>query len=276
MPAPIDVERAMDTARHAVLAASAASLRYWRKDVVVDMKPDRTPVTAADRDSEAAILDVVRLAFPQHAILAEESGAHQGTGGRWIIDPLDGTRGFARGGSFWGPLVALEVDGDIVAGAVALPALGETYFAGRGLGAFRDGDRLAVSKVTEWSEATLSVGELKALHAGSRAEGVRSLIAGAASARCYGDVAGCVQLLNGRAEAWLEAGVRPWDIAALKILVEEAGGRFTDFDGGPRFLETGHAVASNSVLHMHVLRALAPPPPEPLSPRGAGRPPTRD
>jgi histidinol-phosphatase len=162
-----------------------------------------------------------------------------------------------------------------VAGAVGLPALGETYFAGRGLGAYRDGERLAVSKVTEWSEATLSVGELKALHVGSRAEGVRSLIAGAASARCYGDVAGCIQLLNGRAEAWLEAGVRPWDIAALKVLVEEAGGRFTDFDGGPRFLETGHAVASNSLLHMHVLRALAPAPEEPLSPPGAGRPPTR-
>jgi len=274
MPAPVDVQRAMDTARHAVLAASAASLHYWRKDVVVETKPDRSPVTAADRDAEAAILDVIRLAFPDHAILAEESGAHGGTGGRWIIDPLDGTRGFTRGGSFWGPLVALEVDGDIVAGAAGLPALGETYFAGRGLGAYRDGQRLAVSKVTEWSEATLSVGELKALHVGSRADGVRSLIASAASARCYGDVAGCIQLLNGRAEAWLEAGVRPWDIAALKVLVEEAGGRFTDFDGGPRFLETGHAVASNSLLHPHVLRALMPAK-EPVSPPGPGKPPAR-
>src|SRR4029079_7966457 len=122
MPAPVDVQRAMDTAHHAVLAASAASMHYWRKDVVVDMKPDRTPVTAADRDSEEAIRDVIRLASPEHAILAEESGAHEGTGGRWIIDPLDGTRGFARGGSFWGRLVALEVDGDVVAGAGRLHA----------------------------------------------------------------------------------------------------------------------------------------------------------
>ncbi len=258
MPTPVDVERAMDTARHAVLAASAASLRYWRKDVVVDTKPDRTPVTAADRDAEAAILDVIRLAFPRHAILAEESGAQPGEGGRWIVDPLDGTRGFARGGSFWGPLVALEVEGDIVAGAVGLPALGETYFAGRGLGAFRDGDRLAVSKVAEWSEATLSLGELKALQVGSRAAGMQALIARAASVRSYGDVAGCIQLLCGRAEAWLEAGVRPWDIAALAVLVEESGGRFTDFDGGRRFLETGHAVATNQLVHEHVLRAIAP------------------
>jgi len=258
MAEPVDVERAMDTARHAAMAAAAASLRYWRKDVKVDMKPDRTPVTAADRDAEAAILEVIRLAFPSHAILAEESGAQAGEGGRWIVDPLDGTRGFARGGSFWGPLIGLEVDGEVIAGAAALPALGETYFAGRGLGAYRDGERLSVSTVAEWSEATLSLGELKALHAGSRAAGVQSLVAGAASTRSYGDVAGALQLVSGRAEAWLEAGVRPWDLAALAILVEEAGGRFSDFDGGRRFLETGHAVATNSLVHAHVLRAIAP------------------
>ncbi len=258
MPDSVDVQHAMDTARHAVLAAAAASLRYWRKDVVVDMKPDRTPVTAADRDAEAAIIDVIRLAFPRHAILAEESGVHPGEGGRWIIDPLDGTRGFARGGSFWGPLVGLEVEGEMVAAAVALPALGETYFGGRGLGSYRDGERLAVSKVSEWSEATLSLGELKAMNVGTRAAGVHELIATAASTRSYGDVAGALQLASGRAEAWLEAGVRPWDLAALVVLVEEAGGRFTDFDGGRRFLETGHAVATNSLVHAHVLRAIAP------------------
>src|SRR5438874_3310006 len=82
MAEPVDVERAMDTARHAAMAASAASLRYWRKDVKVDLKPDRTPVTAADRDAEAAILEVIRVAFPGHAILAEESGAQPGEGGR--------------------------------------------------------------------------------------------------------------------------------------------------------------------------------------------------
>ncbi len=106
------------------------------------------------------------------------------------------------------------------------------------------------------SQATLSLGELKALLAGSSASGVQSLIAGAASTRCYGDVAGCLQLLCGRAEAWLEAGVRPWDLAALAVLVEEAGGRFTDFDGGRRWLETGHAVATNSLVHGHVVKVL--------------------
>jgi len=257
MATAIDVERAMDTARHAVLAATAASLHHWRRNVVVETKPDNTPVTAADRDAEAAIIDVIRLAFPKHAILAEESGETPGEGGRWIVDPLDGTRGFTRGGTFWGPVVALEVDGDIVAGAAGLPALNETYFAGRGLGAFRDGERLSVTEISEWSEATLSLGELKVLLDGPWAGGVRSLVAGASSTRAYGDVAGCLLLLTGRADAWLEAGVKAWDIAALKILVEEAGGRFTDFEGGPRALEVGRVVATNSLLHTHVLRALS-------------------
>ena len=259
MPPADEIERAMDTARHAVLAASAACLRHWRTQVLVDMKADRTPVTAADREAESAIIDVIRQAFPSHAILAEESGELPGEGGRWIVDPLDGTRGFARGGSFWGPLVAFEQEGDIVAGAAALPALGETYFGGRGLGAWRDGTRLAVSTVAEWSQATLSLGELKALLAGSCAAGVKALNAAAASTRAYGDLAACLQLVNGRADAWLEAGVKPWDLAALKILVEEAGGRFSDFQGGPRALETGHAVASNSLLHGHVVRVLGSP-----------------
>src|SRR5262249_24401196 len=152
--------------------------------------------------------------------------------------------------------VALEVDGDIVAGATALPALGETYFAGRGFGAFRDGERLSVTEVGEWSEATLSLGELKVQLDGPWAAGVRSLIAASSSTRAYGDGAGCLLLLTGRADAWIEAGVKAWDIAALKILVEEAGGRFTDFEGGPRALEVGRAVATNSLLHTHVVRAL--------------------
>src|SRR5438105_3216530 len=198
MPPADEIERAMDTARHAVLAASAACLRHWRTQVLVDMKADRTPVTAADREAESAIIDVIRQAFPSHAILAEESGELPGEGGRWIVDPLDGTRGFARGGSFWGPLVAFEQEGDIVAGAAALPALGETYFAGRGLGAWRDGTRLAVSTVAEWSQATLSLGELKALLAGSCAAGVKALNAAAASTRSYGDPAACLRLAGRR------------------------------------------------------------------------------
>ena len=257
--------RAMETARRAVEAGSAASLRHWRTGLEVALKADRSPVTAADRESEAAILAVLHAAYPELPVLAEESGyvaaggaappGAQGQATMWIVDPLDGTRGFARGGSFWGPLVALQQNGAIVAGAAALPGRGATYWAGQGLGAYRNGERLAVSAIGEWPEATLSLGEMKGLLSGPAAGAVGTLIASAASTRCHGDLAGCLMLLDGRAEAWLESGVKPWDLAALKILVEEAGGRFTDFEGTPS-LDSGRAVATNGRLHGHVLKVL--------------------
>ncbi|HWP35251.1 MAG TPA: inositol monophosphatase family protein [Thermodesulfobacteriota bacterium] len=261
MTAGLDLPRALDVARRAVEAAAAASLAYFRRGVAIERKADRTPVTAADRAAEAAILAVIREAFPDHDVLSEESGA-SGAGGtsRWIVDPLDGTRGFSRGGPFWGPLVALEHAGEIVVGAAALPALGETYWAARGLGAWRNGTRLAVSAVADWREATLSLGELPSLLAPPHGAGVAELIRTAESARAVGDVAGCALLLCGIADAWLEAGVRIWDLAPLKVLVEEAGGRFTDFAGRPT-VASGHAVASNGRLHDHLLAVLRCRPP---------------
>jgi len=249
---PVDLERALAVAREAVAAAGAAALAHLRRGVVVETKPDLTPVTAADRAAEDEIVGVIRAAFPDHAILGEEGGA-RGTGAvRWIVDPIDGTRGFARGGIMWGPMVALEVAGTLVAGALALPALGRTYWAARGAGAWRDGERLAVSEIAELGDATLSLGELRRL---ASLPGVQSLIAGAASTRCYGDLAGCALVLDGRAEVWIEGGVQPWDLAAPAILIREAGGRFTDWQGGPSF-EAGHGVASNGAIHELVLRAL--------------------
>src|SRR5512138_266493 len=133
----LDLAKAMDTARRAAEAASRASLAHFRRGVRVEVKPDRTPVTQADRDSEAAILAVVCADFPGHGFLGEETGAHGGDAEtRWIVDPLDGTKGFTRGGAFWGALVALEHRGAVVAGAMALPALGETYWGAKGLGAW--------------------------------------------------------------------------------------------------------------------------------------------
>jgi histidinol-phosphatase len=260
--ADLDLKFAMETARRAAEAASQAALAHFRRGVRVELKPDRSPVTAADRDSEQAILEVVRGAFPDHAFLGEETGEHAGAAtSRWIVDPLDGTRGFTRGGSFWGPLVALEQEGEIVAGAMALPALGETYWAARGLGAWlsdRDSatTRLEVSGVASWPDATLQLGELHLMLGGPLAERVRGLATTCATARCHGDLAGCAAVLTGRAEAWIESGVKIWDLAPLKILVEEAGGRFTALDGTPT-VARGDCVASNGKVHDHVLAAFA-------------------
>ncbi len=258
----LDLALALETARRAVEAASAAALRHFRTGIRVEVKPDRTPVTAADREAEAAALAAIRAAFPDHAVLGEESGAHAGdAAARWIVDPIDGTRGFTRGGSFWGPLVALEHGGTVVAGAMALPALGETYWAARGLGCWlRSGTatpaRLRVSGIADWSEATLSIGEMRFLLAPPIGPRVVELARSAASARCHGDLAGAAMVLTGRAEAWIEAGVQVWDLAPLQVLVEEAGGRFTDFEGRET-IGGGRCVASNGLVHPHLLGGLA-------------------
>jgi histidinol-phosphatase len=241
------------------VAGGRAALAHFRRDLHVELKPDRSPVTVADREAERAILQVIAADFPGDAVLAEESGVTAGQGGRrWIVDPLDGTRGFTRGGSFWGPLVACEQDGEVVAGALALPALGddEVYWAGRGQGAFGPRGPLRVSGIADWGQATFSVGELRTCLGPPLGTGVTELCLGAAQARCYGDLAGCAMLLSGHAEAWIEAGAQLWDLAALKVLVEEAGGRFTDLQGRP----VAHAacvVASNGHVHDHMLRVLA-------------------
>ncbi len=258
----LDLDLALETARRAAEAATAASLAHFRRGVRVEVKPDRTPVTQADRDAEAAVQEVIRAAFPDHGFLGEETGARAGAGTtRWIVDPIDGTKGFTRGRAFWGPLIACEHEGAVVAGAMALPALGEVYWAARGRGCWlRTGGGepapCRVSGVSAWEDATLSLGEPHVLLRPPLLERIVALTLGSQVARCYGDLAGCALVLKGQAEAWIEAGVQLWDLGPLPVLVEEAGGRFTDLDGNAT-IETGSCVATNGRVHDLVLRALA-------------------
>jgi histidinol-phosphatase len=235
-------------------------LRWFRTGVDVCWKSDRSPVTQADREAEAAIIACIRETFPDHGILGEESGETAGEGGsRWILDPLDGTRGFTRGGNFWGPLIALEHEGEIVAGSMALPVLGKTYWAARGLGAFCNGERIRLATPPDdWNNATVSLGELQRLLSSSKGDHLRRIIMASASARSFGDVAAVAMLLDGRADAWIEGGVRIWDVAPSKILVEEAGGVFSDFQGRA-VVTSGEAVAATARLHAKLLRMLQSP-----------------
>jgi histidinol-phosphatase len=250
------IKNATDVARQAAKDGSRVALSYFKKGIQAEEKTDASPVTIADKEAEAAIIDRIRGHFPDHSILAEESGVtDHDPRYRWIIDPIDGTRGFIRGGSFWGCLVALELDGDIVAGAMALPVLDTLYWAGKGLGCYRNDSRIFVSKTEQWRDATLSVGEVQHLLQPHYREAVCRLISGAASTRGYGDPGGLMMVLEGLADVWLEAGVKPWDLAPAKILIEEAGGRFSNF-AGQSSLSDGTAIASNGLLHQEVLRAL--------------------
>lgn len=251
-----DLEQAMNTARRAAAGGAQAALRYFQKDVSTEWKDDRSPVTEADRESEAAILKVIKDQFPEHAILAEESGSIKGQEDyRWIVDPIDGTRGFIRGGKFWGSLVALEYRGRIVAGSIALPALDLQYWAGKGLGCFRNGKIVRINGQSRLQDAVLSVGELQHLLRKPYQAALTGLIQDAASTRCYGDPAGLMMVLDGLADAWIEGGVKPWDLAPAAILIEEAGGHFSNFRG-THDLADGNAIVSNSALHAEILERL--------------------
>ena len=250
----VDIPFALDIARRAAAAASAASLPHFERGVTVERKADRSPVTAADRAAEQAILSVITEAFPDHSIVAEESGVHvQNPRCRWIIDPIDGTRGFTRGGRFWGSLIALEVDQEIVVGTLALPALDDIYYAARGQGCFYNDSPVRIADPgPSLDGATLSVGEMRPMLRDPWGPVVRALIAETESARCYGDLMGVALVLQGVADVWIEAGVAPWDIAPMPILVEEAGGVFSTF-AGDRDLTLGTAIAGSRSLHAAVL-----------------------
>jgi histidinol-phosphatase len=250
-----ELERALTVARDAAKAAGDAALRQFRRGVPVEWKGDESPVTTADREAEAAMLAIIRAAFPRHTILGEETGAHTGDPAwRWILDPLDGTRQFVRGAPLWGPLVALEHQGRVVAGAMALPVIGESYWGARGLGSWMNGERLRVSTVAKLDQATICLGWLGGLMTDHE-----PAIAGIARAAhtCWspGDLAGGAYVLSGRADAWIDCGVRVWDHAPFPVLIEEAGGRFSDLNGDYT-IEHGHALVTNGALHDELLARL--------------------
>lgn len=250
------IAHALDVARHAVRVAGDASLPFFRTAVQSSRKADGTLVTQADQAAERAILAVIRGAFPDHSILTEETGAHPGRAdARWIVDPLDGTHRFARGLRFWGPLIAFELECQIVAGAAALPALDETYIAALGLGASRNGQPIRVSTITEWRAANIAVGSLARVLDTPCANQALDLVRDAEYCIAGNDLEGGLLVARGEAELWIEAGVKPWDVAPLKIIIEEAGGRFTDLAGGFD-LNAPVFVATNGALHDDALQRL--------------------
>jgi histidinol-phosphatase len=233
-----------------VEAADAISLPHFRSGLAIETKSDLTPVTEADRAVEAEIRRLLSRARPNDAILGEEAGAAGAGPRRWIVDPIDGTRNYARGIPVWATLVALEVDGEVEVGVASAPALGRRWWAARGAGAFANGTRIRVSAVSAVEEAVLSLaleGELPAL------------ARRAWHARGFGDFWAHMLVAEGAVDGAIDApGVSEWDLAAVQVIVEEAGGRFSDAAGEPR-IDSGSAITSNGLLHDELLEALSGP-----------------
>lgn len=222
----------------------------------IEWKKDQSPVTLADREAEHLLRSTLLAAFPNDGFLGEESGDQPGTSGfRWIIDPIDGTRSFVRGIPIWATLVGLEYKGEAIAGVAHIPPLKHTYRALRGDGAYRGDRRIHVSGVSTLSDAIMFYSSISwFVRAGKRDEFLE-LAGKTQRQRGFGDFYGFVLVAQGSGELMIEHGVHIWDVAAIKPIVEEAGGRFSDWNGDPR-IDRPDVIASNGKLHDVALRII--------------------
>ncbi|MEM9530612.1 MAG: inositol monophosphatase family protein [Pseudomonadota bacterium] len=249
----------MNCAHAAADAAEAIIARYYQAGLEVRLKPDLSPVTEADVACENAIAEMIRGAFPDHTFLGEETGQSgaEHSDYIWLIDPIDGTKSFVRGYPFLSTQIALKERDELVLGLSNAPLFKERAWAVRGQGARLNGDAIAVSDVSELARATVSTGNLKTLAASDRWAALGTLIQGTDRIRGYGDFYHYHLLASGRIDVVVESDVNILDIAALKVVVEEAGGRFTDLSGGPVTLATTTVLATNGRLHDEVCDLLA-------------------
>lgn len=252
MPLSADLRTALEAAD----AADAITLpRFRAADLAVEAKADRTPVSDADRAAEAAIRAHLARHRPDDSVLGEEYGASGGAGRRWIIDPIDGTINYVRGVPVWATLIALEDDAGIAVGVVSAPALGARWWAARGLGAWGDGRRLRVSAVTRIEDAHLSINSIVTHEQHGLGPQITALSRRCARTRGFGDFWSFMLLAEGAVDLVVEPVAAVWDLAPLIVVVEEAGGRFTDLEG-TRTVAAGRAAASNGHLHDDLLAAL--------------------
>jgi histidinol-phosphatase len=241
--------------------ADVIARSVFRRDLEVRTKPDRTFVTQADTAIERLVRTRILAAYADHGLVGEEYGTDAGEARtRWYIDPIDGTHNFIRGVPVFGTLLAVEHDGELQAAVISAPALHERWWARRGGGAWaRSLDdaprRITVSGVASLDDAQVLFGSLVDLDRSGEAPGFRDLIASVWRERGLGDFWGYALLAEGAAEAMIEVDLSAWDVAAPFLLVEEAGGRVTDFHGR-RALDSGTFLATNGLVHDEVRRRL--------------------
>jgi histidinol-phosphatase len=235
--------------------ADAEAMRHFRRDLEITAKPDRSLVTQADKAIEARLRERILDAYPSHGLVGEEYGTESGEASvRWYIDPIDGTHNFVRGVPLFGTLLAVERDGIRQAGIMSAPAIRERWYARRGGGAWAKGPhdaaprRIRVSGVAAIPDSQLLYGSGASIERSGRAPGFLALRHEVWRERGFGDFWGYALIAEGAAEAMIEIGVNPWDLAAPEVVVEEAGGLLTDLDGQPR-IDGLEVLATNGLVH---------------------------
>lgn len=239
--------------------ADAIALSHFRSSRLrVDDKHDGSPVSEADRAIEAMARDVVASRAPELGVFGEEEGESTSrSGARLIIDPIDGTRNFVRGIPVFGSLLAIEDGGVVVAGVVSAPALQQRWHATRGAGAFAGARRLHVSAIAELSRAHVFHADLSGRSEGKVPAGLPELFHAVERTRGFGDFYQHMLVAEGAGEAALDFKMQPWDIAAVKIIVEEAGGRATTI-AGEDTIYGGSLLSTNGLVHAAVATFLMP------------------
>ncbi len=252
----MSLKQRMEAAAEAVSGAGELTLEYFQKGVEVETKADLSPVTVADREAENFLVEFLASRFPGDGFLGEELGERPGSSGfRWVIDPIDGTKAFVHGVPLFGVLVGLEdPDREAVAGAICLPALGESIIAAKGEGCFWNGHRTKVSGVAALSAAFVVYGEEECFDSENTVEMRKRLHQSALLVRGLGDCYGHMLVATGRAEAMLDPIVSDWDSVAVCPIVEEAGGIFTDW-AGHRTATGKSAISTNAGIGAEI-RAL--------------------
>ncbi|HEX5886674.1 MAG TPA: histidinol-phosphatase [Pyrinomonadaceae bacterium] len=240
---------AVDLAR----GAGDITLQYFRKQPETSTKADGSYVTIADREAEEYLRKQIAERFPNDGVLGEEQGESTGgSGRRWIVDPIDGTFAFVHGVPFYGVLIALEIDQQVVAGVVNIPALGEIVSAAKGVGCFLNGKPARVSTTSELKDALLLSTDFSACARYGFGRAAELLQQRAKTSRTWGDCYGYVLVATGRADVMLDPVMNLWDCAPLLPIMEEAGGTFTDWRG-VRTVSGGNAIATNGLLFDEVM-----------------------
>jgi len=236
-------ERELEFARRAAAVAGENAIRIRGGDIGTKAKPDDSPVTIADRENERLLFAMIDREFPDDGILGEEGARKPGRSGRrWTIDPIDGTRDYVRGNRLWCVLLAIERENEGLLGVAHFPMLGETYWAARGEGAYRNGERIRVSAVDSLDAAVFSPSGMHEMAAEPYAPRMMEFMSRFWAVRSLGGAQDAVMLASGQVDAWIERKVEVWDVAPLQVIIEEAGGRYFALDGSRR-LDAGNAVA---------------------------------
>ena len=253
---PAELARWRDAASTVCDEADRLAMAGFRRDIVVDTKPDRSFVTEVDRSIERLARERLRTAFPGCGFVGEEEGTEAADAAiTWYIDPIDATANFVRGISVFATLLAVAVEGEVQFGIVSAPALRERWVAWRGGGAWRGDQRIATSRIGRIEESQLLYGSRTDDMRSGEMPGLDATLAEAWRERGFGDFWGYMLVAEGSAEAMIETGAHPWDWAAPSLIVEEAGGRFTTA-AGERRIDGPSAVATNGLIHDDLLARL--------------------